>query len=140
MQVKWTGTLPDVTTPPDFSVMLRKAAELTYDSVMLTLRSGGRPVGWAAKKNGQPSFLKGKTGALYAGIKKRSNAEEFVVSINRGEVPYAFAHQFGYARRNLPARPYMVFQDEDKKEIQQMFNDQMVEFFQTRRKPIGTQS
>ena len=138
MDIKYTGTLPDVTSPVDFSETMRKAAGIAYESVMETLYSGGRPTGWAAKKNGQPSFLR-KTGALYGAIRKQSDDKSFAVSISKGEIPYAFAHQFGYAPRNLRARAYMVFQDEDKKQIQALFLDRVVEFFQTKRRPIGTQ-
>lgn len=144
MDYKWTGTLPDVTSEVDFSQTMREAAEKTYESVMETLRSGGRPTTFAAKwakdhKSKVPSFLH-ESGKLYAAIRKGWDKTSFAVSISKGEVPYCFAQHFGYAPNNLPARPYMMFQDKDKEDIQALFMDRLVEFFETRRKPIGTQS
>lgn len=136
MDFKWEGTLPDVSSPMDFSQTMREAAEMMLGSVQENFNVGGRPAGWVAKKNGQRSFLR-DTGRLFSSIRARWDKESFAVYTTRAEVPYIFTHQFGWGR--VPERPYMVFQKEDTELIQSMFADAIVEFFQTKRRPVGTQ-
>lgn len=61
-----------------------------------------RPHAWAPKKDGSPSTLR-RSGLLW-------HSFHLTVTRNRAilanPTPYAAAHQFGYAKRNLPARPF----------------------------------
>jgi len=43
------------------------------------------------------------------------------------EVPYAAAHQYGYAPNNLPERPFLLIQDEDYDKILDMSMDWLME-------------
>ena len=139
MDIKWTGTLPDVSEPFDFSEMMAEAAEYMLGSVQENFLYGGRPTAWAEKKHGRgPSYLI-KNGFLLRSIRTKTDKESFKVFTTKGEIPYCFVHQFGYARRNIPARPYMIFQEEDRKHIVEMFKDRIINLFQTKRKALGTQ-
>lgn len=63
---------------------------------------------WAAKKDGSPATLK-KSGLL---------SHSFHLTVTRttasvsNPTPYAAAHQFGYQKRNLPARPFYPIIDD----------------------------
>ena len=46
------------------------------------------------------------TGKLRSAIKKSSSEVNGRVSVSKGECDYALAHQYGYEKNNLPARPY----------------------------------
>lgn len=46
------------------------------------------------------------TGKLRSAIKKSSSEINGRVSVSKGECEYSLAHQFGYPKNNLPARPY----------------------------------
>lgn len=131
------GTLPDMTQELDLSEGMKEAAQYMMESVYKNFTAGGRPSGWAAKKDGSQSYLI-KTGALLSSIEPTSDKTSFRVWTSKEKVPYCFVHQFGYAARNIPARPYMVFQKEDKEYIVNLFKDHIVKFFTTKKKPIGT--
>jgi phage gpG-like protein len=137
MDMKWTGTLPDIEAW-DFTDAMKDCARYMWQSVMENFDSGGRPQSWVAKKNGEPSYLF-KSGHLRSSIDYESTKDSFKVFVDKGTVPYCFAHQFGYMQRNLKARPYMVFQEEDREFLQSMFAEAVVKLFDTKRRPVGTQ-
>ncbi len=61
-----------------------------------------RPSQWPAKKDGSPATLK-KSGLLWHSFHLVVDDHAAVLS---NPTPYAAAHQFGYAPRNLPPRPF----------------------------------
>lgn len=71
-----------------------------------------RPVEWApleekyAKKVGRDYATLSITGKLEGAIQMESDPDKSRVFISKDDVPYALAHQYGYAPRGLPARPY----------------------------------
>jgi phage gpG-like protein len=138
VEMKWEGTLPDFESW-DFSELLAEAAEHMWASVHENFDVGGRPRTWRQKKDGTPSYLT-KTGRLKGAIQSESDDKSFRVFVDKGEVPYCFAHQFGYMQRNLRARPYMMFQDSDKEYLERLFGETVVKLFKTKRRPVGTQS
>ena len=66
-----------------------------------------RPAKWADKKDGTPSNLK-KSGLLWHSFHLTITDRAATLS---NPTPYAAAHQFGYAKRNLPARPFFPVKD-----------------------------
>ena len=118
-----------VTIREDFTQQFQMIGEYMLDSVRQNFVRGGRPDTWAPLKvpirkgkggylgltvggsHGGPSFLF-KSGALLNSVDYAFDSESATVGAGAG-LPYARAHQFGVPSRNLPARPYMLFQEED---------------------------
>ncbi len=70
-----------------------------------------RPIPWApyskryAKKHpGPPTLI--RSGVLLGSVRTFATSSAGYLTA-QGSKPYAFAHQYGYAPRNLPARPYV---------------------------------
>lgn len=98
-----------------------KASKLMLTSVQRNFGEGGRPK-WKDLKKGGQSFLYQK-GNLLRGIHREFDATSATVSTS----PWVGnrIHQFGgWAGRNhasfIPARPYMMFQEEDVKKLNEM--------------------
>jgi phage virion morphogenesis protein len=85
--------------------------QLILTSVIRNFDAGGRPQRWAPLKHrsGKPLI---DTGRLRNSITARSDSDSAEVGTN---VIYAATHQFG--RGAIPARPFLVLQDEDEDEI-----------------------
>lgn len=66
-----------------------------------------RPIPWAAKKDGTPSTLQ-KSGTLSRSFHLSVSNTGATVS---NPMVYAAAHQFGYEKRKLPARPFFPVVD-----------------------------
>ena len=125
----------------------KRAIIVVHASVKQNFSSGGRP-GWPALKKRQGEPLR-DTGRLMASVTTRAGvvrethtATSHVLEIGTN-VKYANAHQFGvnksvnvraharkgkpvraHSRRmNIPARPFLVLQAQDKTEIMQVFSD-----------------
>jgi len=102
----------------DMSPPLARFAPALVASVLANFAAGGRPP-WAPLA---PGYLRSKTakgystailvrtGALMGSV--RTMVEGARVTAISG-VPYASAHQYGIASRNIPPRPFLVLQDED---------------------------
>ena len=123
------------------SVPFRRATIIVFASVKQNFSAGGRP-GWAAlkKREGQPLRDTGRLMASVtsnAGVARETHtATSHVLEIGTN-VKYANAHQFGFSgtvnvrahsrkgkpvrahsrRMNIPARPFLVLQAQDKTEI-----------------------
>jgi phage virion morphogenesis protein len=101
-----------------------EVAELILTSVVRNFSAGGRPQRWAPLKVGGASHLN-KTGRLRNSIVPRSDSDSATVGTN---VIYAATHQFG--RGAIPARPFLVLQDEDIDEIGRIIGRRIVEPFE----------
>jgi len=129
------GSLPSGEV--DWVELCEQAATLMYASVMENFAVGGRPT-WVPRKDGTPATLF-QSGRLKGAIQMVSGNDFAEVFISNGQVPYAFIHQFsGYAGRNhaayIPARPYMMFQDEDKERLVKMFAGEVIKMMSTPKK------
>lgn len=71
-----------------------------------------RPFQWAklspryARKVGRDYATLNVTGKLRSAIKMASSEVKGTVSVSKADCDYSLAHQFGYEKNNLPARPY----------------------------------
>ena len=84
------------------------------DSVHRNFDVEGRPVKWKPRKDNKPHPILNKSGRL----KNSIYVEEQKNGVSIGSrVPYQAVHQYGYAPRNIPARPYLTIQEQDKKQI-----------------------
>lgn len=90
----------------------------------------GRPLPWPPLS---PAYLRRKSaglkilqlsGRLRRSIRVRLEGNAIVAST---DLPYAAAHQFGFPRRNLPARPFLVLTDSDRQEAAQTILNKLVE-------------
>lgn len=107
--------------------------ETVRASVLKNFAAGGRPSGWKAlapatlakKKGGSILVGKGHGGGLMGSINYRAASDYVMVGTNK---VYAAIHQFGgQAGRGhaatIPARPYLMVQDEDWPEIRDELTD-----------------
>ncbi len=69
---------------------------------------------WQARKDNAPHPLLVKSGALRDGVYMQLNTNGFTLISDK---PYSAAQNYGYAKNNLPARPFMTIPPE---EIQEM--------------------
>ena len=126
---------------PDFSKMDYRSSfeEISGNlevSIKTNFSAGGRPSTWQAKKNGEPSHLF-KTGRLFQSITHSFTEFSAEAGVNSGDkLPYTFAQQFGYSPRNLVARPFVLFQDEDKEMAVNVLRTDILTFWQTQGEPI----
>ena len=142
IDIKITGTLPKVNT--NFEPQMEQIADLMYRSVQENFLSGGRPNQWAPLQPlGEISHLM-RNGNLFENIQLRWNDKEAVVWVDTARVPYAAINNYGGTIKhpgsekfqvfdymggtvfthgtkphniNIPARPFMLFQEEDKTRI-----------------------
>ncbi len=125
---------------PDFSGYSPKDAweEIGQNleiSIKKNFVEGGRPK-WIPKKDGTPSNLF-KSGTLFSSIIHDSNDVMAEAGMNDGHNPiYGFAQQFGYTPRNLVARPFVLFQDEDKEMATRIYGESILKFWQTQGQPV----
>ena len=61
-------------------------------------------------------------------LRQRGSLVEFGSNLK-----YAPTHHFGDEKRNIPARPFMLFQDEDDKRILKLIRKEFREFDKTHR-------
>lgn len=107
--------------------------ETVRSSVVRNFEKGGRPEGWqplspvteAMKKGGSILVGKGHGGGLLGSINARPGENAVLVGTNK---VYAAIHQFGgQAGRGhkvaIPARPYLLVQEEDWPEIREQLSD-----------------
>jgi phage virion morphogenesis protein len=96
-------------------------------SVQKNFEAGGRPNAWIPSQRVLTGLVKKSHGEMGAGGGKtlivqgwaggllgsiHSNASRDEVKIGTPKI-YGAVHQFGWAERNIPARPFLVIQDED---------------------------
>ncbi|NBJ15718.1 MAG: phage virion morphogenesis protein [Dehalobacter sp. 4CP] len=112
--------------------------QIVRRSVLKNFDKGGRPAKWIPSKR----VLKhgGKTLVDKAILRNSINYNAFSNSVEIGpadSVPYAAVHQFGIGRRSvissrrvmgaIPARPYLLVQDEDWVETKEALKDHLME-------------
>jgi len=108
-----TGTLPEINT--DFSEAMKEIRELMYKSVMQNFASSGRP-SWPARTKSYPWPMLRKSDAMYNAITRESDLTSATVFVP-DSIRYAVYVHSGVPSRNLPPRPFMMFQDEDYEPI-----------------------
>jgi phage gpG-like protein len=119
----------------EFSTSMEKISKNLELSEKTNFLEGGRPK-WLPKKNGEPAHLF-KSGKLFQSITSGFTENEAWAGMLDGHNPiYGFAHQFGYTPRNLVARPFILFQDEDKEMAINVLGGDIVEFWETKGEPI----
>jgi len=84
-------------------------------SVQKNFEVGGRPSKWepsarAIATGGKTLIIQGWAGGLLGSINYQASRDE--VKIGTPKI-YGAVHQFGYKTNNIPARPYLLIQDED---------------------------
>jgi len=119
-----------------------KIGEIVKTSILRNFEEGGRPNKWAKLKDstielrkkqgkwpGQILVRRGMGEGLMGAVsyKAASNKVVFV-----GNKDYSAIHHFGGMagkgrKTKIPARPYMVIQDEDWEEIKETLNDYIIE-------------
>ena len=113
--------------------VMKTVGQLLRTSIQKNFEQGGRPRGWVrlspatvAKKGRDIKLI--DTGRLKRSISVRASSDKVVVGTN---VVYAAIHHFGgQAGRGhkvkIPARPFMMIQDEDWKEINETAGDYLL--------------
>lgn len=139
IEITLTGNLPPDFKEMDFTESLGKIAFTLQQSIKHNFEMGGVPRAWAQiKRTGQPSNLF-KTGALLNQIQEGVEPLRAWAGIPDGQetaVIYARTHQWGDSRRNIPARPYIMFQEEDIAFVKQELVGALTEFFHAKGTPL----
>jgi phage gpG-like protein len=109
------------------------------DSIRQNFVAGGRPVTWQPLKKGGPSHLF-QGGTLLRSISAFSGPTW--AQAETGALPYAAIHQFsGWAGRGhksfIPARPYMLFQQDDIEFAKDTIGSQAVNFINAHREAVN---
>ncbi|MCC5644780.1 phage virion morphogenesis protein [Nostoc sp. CHAB 5824] len=78
------------------------------------------PLSAAYRKRKRGTKILTESGRLRASITYRADGTQVVVGCN---TKYARAHQFGYPKRNLPARPFLGASVEDERELGEILLD-----------------
>jgi phage gpG-like protein len=120
----------------NFTNTMEKVARHLELSIKRNFAEGGRPQEWQIKKDGSPSHLY-ISGALFNTIGfefGESYAEAGAMTL----LPYSWVHQAGFSGvkkngvfMNMPARPYVMFQEEDFDFIESQFGDDIVKYWDT---------
>jgi len=120
----------------DFSPLFKQIETLIKSSIDRNFKAGGR-FGTGKFGGGSNQWVKSArskkqsgqtlqdTGSmkLGVGVQVSYNSGQFNVTITAGKV-YSAAHNFGHiSRPKLPARPYLVIQDEDLEDIVELVSD-----------------
>ncbi len=115
--------------------VMKTIGQLLRASILKNFEQSGRPGGWiklspatiAKKRRGEGRILV-DSGRLKNSIKVQASSDKVIVGTN---VIYAAIHHFGgQAGRGrkvkIPARPFMLVQDEDWKEINEVAADYLL--------------
>jgi phage gpG-like protein len=104
-----------------------QAAGVVLGSVIANFEVGGRHSGkgnvmggsqkWEPRKDNLSHKLLKKSGKLQAANYMEVHKNGFAIG-NRLE--YQAVHNFGYPKRNITARPYLVVQEDDLRQIEDM--------------------
>lgn len=95
--------------------LMRIFGQVVVKSVRKNFDEGGRPSQWPESERvtfqgGKTLILQGMKGGLMQSINYQASRDE--VRIGTPKI-YGAVHQFGYGPNNIPARPYLMVQDED---------------------------
>ncbi len=103
----------------------QKIGEIGLRSIDKNFTSGGRysqpgeEIGgstkWRSRRDNEPHPILQKSGAMRNGVHMRQKANGVVLV---SDEPYSAAQNFGFAGRNLPARPFMTIHPEDIKKME----------------------
>jgi len=106
------------------SIPWDKTAQVVLNSVRQNFELGGRysqpknPMGgaskWTPRKDSSSHKILKKSGALQAANKIEVHKNGFAI-LNKLE--YQAVHNFGYPKMNIPARPFLVVQENDMKDM-----------------------
>ncbi|WP_051202729.1 phage virion morphogenesis protein [Desulfovibrio aminophilus] len=140
----------------DLTPAMRATGELLRTSVIRNFEVGGRPQRWAPLKpstlarrrsSGGPLVVRGMGGGLMGSITAQASAASAIVGTNK---VHAAVHQFGAAKGQfgsvtsitpgkygrtrtmtvpwgtIPARPFMVVQEEDETDIREIIREFVV--------------
>jgi len=108
----------------------REVGELMVSSILRNFAASGRPEKWkplaAARKRGSAAAAKPliDTGKLRGSITAQANNREVRIGTN---VVYAATHQFGSGA--IPARPFVLFQDDDEDDIGEIITEHIAGAF-----------
>jgi len=110
--------------------LMESLSGIMHDAVEENFEQEGRPA-WQdlkqktkdarARKNKWPGKILQVSGQLVNSIQSQATENEAVVFTNK---EYAAAHQFGYEKNNLPARPFLSIPDETIEEMR----DEVISF------------
>ena len=111
------------------SLPWRQAGEIVKQSIHRNFNSGGAyksegsiqggPKKWRPRKKTVTWPILKKSAALMNSI--YVNAENDRVKVGSSGLAYNAAQNYGYQKRNLPARPFLVVQDSDLRKIGILF-------------------
>ena len=113
---------------------LKRVGVIGVASVLRNFRVGGRPKKWPPSKRvqggrdskGRYKKRKGKTlqdtGRLMKSVDVAIYQNDMNVMIYT-DLVYAPPHQYGWKERNIPARPFMLWQKQDIAKIQKLLGD-----------------
>jgi phage gpG-like protein len=142
INIEIQGKLPQVNT--NFESVMEKITDIMYRSVQMNFIAGGRPQPWKSLQPfGESSHLM-RSGNMFENIQLKWDASSATVYLDTARVPYAAINNFGGTIQhpgsdkfqafdrggemifthgtqphaiNIPARPFMMFQEEDKTRI-----------------------
>ena len=110
-----------------------KCATVVLNSVMDNFDAGGRyskkgtPKGgsrkWAKRKDALSHPILKKSGRLQASHYTEIHADGFSIG---NSIVYQAVHNFGYPKRNIPARPFLVYQKEDMEKVKKIIKDHVL--------------
>ena len=118
----------------DTLALMRRLSSDLKDAVEENFEKQGRPKGkplhpatikYRAKKGYTGSILQ-RTRGLKNSITTKSTSNEAVVGTNK---KYAGVHQFGYEKRNIPARPFLKTTKEDVEGFKRTILNYIMEWF-----------
>ncbi len=110
----------------DFSVPLKQGGNIMLRSLGKNFKSGGRPNAWKPLKpatarykatHGYSPLPLTRSGALQRSVTFAVRSKKRLAIGT--SIPYGAVHQFG-GGNNIPKRPYLVFQNEDLKNIERL--------------------
>ncbi|MBW1779057.1 MAG: phage virion morphogenesis protein [Deltaproteobacteria bacterium] len=123
----------------DLSGPMAVLGETVLASIQENFEAGGRPTAWEplapstieerTRKDKWPGRILVRTGGLTGSISYEAFSDKAVVSANK---VYAAIHHFGGKagrgrKTTIPARPFMMIQDEDLAEMQEAIKDYILE-------------
>lgn len=108
--------------------MYRVIGSAMIASVRRNFEEGGRPDAWQPSKRALREHGKTliDTARLYNSFFYDAEPDRVTIGTN---VPYAPIHHFGKAERHIPRRPFLMFQEEDVDEIEDIVADHMRHLF-----------
>lgn len=114
----------------DMTPLMKTWGSIGRSSVIENFEAGGRPDKWQpAKDGGRTLYRQGMAGGLAGSVSYQAAPDHVVLGTNK---IYGAIHQFGGPTgRNhavdMPARPYLMIQDEDLAEMQAALMDYVLE-------------